>query len=78
LGKEVASQINPKVMSDFNCALLLARAGLLGCLENVAINLPSLQDVELARQLSAQAAELRSRSDVLADVRGGMDVQSIV
>ncbi len=66
LGAELAGKVNPKVMSDYTCGLLLARAGLLGCLENVAINLPALKDAALAEQLAEQAAGMRSRCDGLS------------
>ncbi len=66
LGAELAGKVNPNVLSDFNCALLLARAGLQGCLENVTINLPSLKDSAWVERLSAQAAELRERCDQLS------------
>jgi glutamate formiminotransferase/formiminotetrahydrofolate cyclodeaminase len=66
LGAELASRINPNVRSDLNCALLLARAGVLGCLENVAINLPNLKDATLAMQLAQQAESLRGQLELLA------------
>jgi len=61
LGMALVSRVNLKVLSDLRCALLLARAGLLGCLENVQINLPAIQDAAVAAQLSAQANDLRQR-----------------
>jgi formiminotetrahydrofolate cyclodeaminase len=66
LGAEMVGRVNPKVLSDFNCSLLLSRAGFLGCLENVAINLPSLKDPVLMNQLSAQADALRARFEYLS------------
>lgn len=70
LGSELAGRVNPKVISDYRCALLLARAGLLGCLENVYINLPAIKDVTLAEQLARQARDLSERlrqADSLSD-----------
>jgi len=61
LGAELADRVNPKVLSDLRCGLLLARAGLLGCLENVQINLPALKDEAIAAQLDEQARDLRVR-----------------
>jgi methenyltetrahydrofolate cyclohydrolase len=61
LGAELSGRVNPKVQSDYRCALLLARAGLLGCLENVHINLPEIKDTNLAERLAAQADALASR-----------------
>lgn len=61
LGAELAEHVNPKVRSDLRCALLLARAGLLGCLENVQINLPEIKNVASAAQLAGKASDLRRR-----------------
>ncbi len=58
-------RINPNTASDLNCALLLARAGTLGCLENVAINLPSIKDETAAAALAEQAARIRRDLDAL-------------
>lgn len=58
-GSDLLGKINPKVASDLNCALYLARAGLLGCLENVDINLPSIKDPAIVSRLSDQADQLR-------------------
>jgi formiminotetrahydrofolate cyclodeaminase len=62
---ELAAQLqgcsNPNAASDVTCAMLLARAGLLGCLANVDINLPALKDRELAAELAEKASELRER-----------------
>ena len=59
LGSELLGHINPKVTSDLHCALLLARAGALGCLENVAINLPAIKDAGAATALEEQANQVR-------------------
>jgi formiminotetrahydrofolate cyclodeaminase len=61
LSLELGSRVNPKVLSDLRCALLLAQAGLLGCLENVQINLPSITDAALAAHFAGQAGALRER-----------------
>ncbi|MFM8322935.1 MAG: cyclodeaminase/cyclohydrolase family protein [Chloroflexota bacterium] len=63
LAHALQPHINPRVASDLSCALLLARAGVLGCLENVAINLPSIKDPAAAAALADQAAGLRLRLD---------------
>jgi formiminotetrahydrofolate cyclodeaminase len=58
---ELGEWVNPKVLSDLRCALLLAQGGLLGCLENVQINLPAIKDATIAAQLAGQAGGLRER-----------------
>lgn len=65
LAIDLAGKINPKVRSDLNCAVLLARAGALGCLENVATNLPSLKDPAIASQLAQQSDGLRKQLSAL-------------
>lgn len=49
---------NPRALSDLQSAGYLARAGLLGCLANVDINLPGVKD-------ETAAAEIRARADAL-------------
>lgn len=49
---------NPNAASDLECAEHLARAGLLGCLANVAINLPSLKDQKRKEDIGQRAEEL--------------------
>ena len=61
LGSNLSGRVLPQVRSDLNCAFLLARAGLLGCLENVDINLPSIKDQTIASQLTEQANRLREQ-----------------
>lgn len=59
MGGMLEGKINPKVGSDLSCALLLARSGLLGCLENVAINLPAIKDPATAAELADESEHLR-------------------
>jgi formiminotetrahydrofolate cyclodeaminase len=68
LGVELSGRANPKTFSDLQCALLLARAGLLGCLENVEINLPAIKDITTASKLASQASELNKRMATLEPV----------
>ena len=49
----------PNAASDLECARLLARAGLLGCLANVEINLSSITDEDAKTKLSRRTHELR-------------------
>jgi len=51
---------NPNAESDLECACHLARAGLLGCLANVEINLGSLEDAERCRRLRERVRALRT------------------
>ncbi len=55
----LSSHSNPKAASDLECARHLARAGLLGCLANVEINLPSIQDKKSRKELTKRAQTLR-------------------
>jgi formiminotetrahydrofolate cyclodeaminase len=63
LGSELLEHINPKTASDLKCAFLLARAGALGCLENIAINLPAIKDLAAAGVLVQQAGALQRKLD---------------
>ncbi len=67
IGAELESLISPKVHSDYSSGLYLAQAGLLGCLDNVAINLPSLKDSLAAAEIASRAAAIRARADELAE-----------
>jgi len=49
---------NPNTASDLDCALHLARAGVLGCVANVEINTPSLKDSKVATNMARRAKEL--------------------
>ena len=46
---------NPTAASDLECAVHLARAGVLGCVANVLINVPSIQDETTSAELVARA-----------------------
>ncbi len=67
LAQQLEGRTNPNALSDLRCAQLLARAGLLGCLENVAINLPMIKDAAAQARLAARAAELRGLLDALPE-----------
>ena len=51
---------NPNAESDLECASHLARAGLLGCLANVEINLGSLENNEQCPKLRERVRALRT------------------
>lgn len=50
---------NPNAQSDLQCAVYLARAGLAGCLANVAINLPAIEDNAVVYAFKERAAAFR-------------------
>lgn len=49
---------NLSAVSDLECAELLARAGLLGCVANVRVNVPSIRDQQVAADLEGRAQAL--------------------
>lgn len=57
---ELEGRSNPNVASDLTCAGELARAGLMGCLANVDINLPSIKDEGVRAEMAREAAGLRA------------------
>ncbi len=63
---------NPNAQSDLMSAVFLARAGCLGCLENVSINLPSIKDQETAANINDQADEIRKRLMALIELMKGV------
>lgn len=56
----LAGRSNPRTLSDLQSADYLARAGLLGCLANVEINLPGVKDEAAAAEIRARVERLRS------------------
>lgn len=66
----LAEQIKPQLRSDLNCATLLTQAGLLGCLENVATNLPFIKDQTIASRLDSRSKELRQELSLLEGSAG--------
>ena len=60
LAMQLQGRSNPNVASDLECALHLARAGLLGCADNVEINLPAIKDRQAAGELAEQARSLKA------------------
>jgi formiminotetrahydrofolate cyclodeaminase len=50
---------NPSAASDLECAAHLGRAGLLGCLANVEVNLPLLKNERELVRLTGRVRELR-------------------
>jgi formiminotetrahydrofolate cyclodeaminase len=60
LGLQLRGRSNPNAASDLECALHLARAGLLGCAENVKINLPGIKDQQVAAELADRARLLKA------------------
>jgi formiminotetrahydrofolate cyclodeaminase len=60
LGMQLSGRSNPNAASDLACAMYLARAGMLGCLENVEINMPSIKDQQVATELAERVSALRN------------------
>ena len=60
LGSQLRGRSNPSAAADLESALHLARAGVLGCLETIAANLPSIEDRNTVAELTARASELRA------------------
>ena len=63
LVERLAGRANPNALSDLQCAGYLARAGLAGCLANVAINLPVIKDPAVASAIEGQAQTLQAILD---------------
>jgi formiminotetrahydrofolate cyclodeaminase len=59
----LAGRSNPRALSDLQSAGYLARAGLLGCLANVEINLPGVKDEAAAAEIRARAGALRAAAE---------------
>lgn len=51
---DLVDKTNPAARSDLSCAFHLARAGCLGCLDNVAINIPNIKNLEIAEGIQIQ------------------------
>jgi methenyltetrahydrofolate cyclohydrolase len=60
LVSQLEGHSNPRALSDLQSAGYLARAGLLGCLANVDINLPGVKDETIAAEIRDRAAALRA------------------
>jgi formiminotetrahydrofolate cyclodeaminase len=58
LRRALEGRSNASAASDLTCAGHLAAAGLRGCLDNVRINLPALEDPERIRDLEHRTEEL--------------------
>ena len=65
LGAQLRGRSNFSAASDLESALHLAHAGILGCLETIAANLPSIKDQSMVAALTARASELRTLAEVL-------------
>jgi glutamate formiminotransferase/formiminotetrahydrofolate cyclodeaminase len=70
----VAERGNPASITDAGVGALMARAGVLGGIDNVRINLPSITDAAWAAERAARLAALRDEADALErEVRGLVD-----
>lgn len=59
LGTQLRGRSNLSAASDLESALHLARAGVLGCLETIEANLPSIKDQVVVAGFTARACALR-------------------
>jgi formiminotetrahydrofolate cyclodeaminase len=67
LGTQLQGRSNPNAASDLASAVYLARAGMLGCLENVEINLPAIKDQQVVAELAERANALRKLDEQRGD-----------
>jgi formiminotetrahydrofolate cyclodeaminase len=67
LGMQLRGRSNPNAASDLACAVYLARAGMLGCLENVEINLPAIKDQQVVAELAERVNALRRLDEQRGD-----------
>lgn len=65
LCRQVAERGNPASISDAGVGALLARAGALGAIDNVAINLPSITESKWVGERRGQLAALRSQAEAI-------------
>ncbi|MDX1438171.1 MAG: cyclodeaminase/cyclohydrolase family protein [Anaerolineales bacterium] len=65
IARELEGRSNKNAASDLTVGIYLARAGALGSLENVRINLPMIKDESLSEELAAEEQELRRRLERL-------------
>ncbi len=70
LAADLAGRTNPRAESDMDCAWHLARAGALGCLENVKINLGSIKDAAIVSALAQQTKEIENQLEALQAAAG--------
>jgi methenyltetrahydrofolate cyclohydrolase len=64
LAAALLGRSNPNAASDLACAIHLARAGLLGCAENVKINLPAINDEQVVAALSERLGALPQMREI--------------
>ncbi len=70
LSREMVNRGNPNALSDAGVAALLAYAGVVGSLFNVAINLEGIKDQEFRRRLGAEKGFLMAEaSGIFAEIR---------
>ncbi len=64
LCRELEPNYNKNTASDLNSAIYLAQAGLLGCVENVKINLPHLKNQKIADDITKQLDSIMTKAPV--------------
>jgi len=70
LADRLQRKFNQNAASDLECAQYLARAGVLGCIANVHINLPSIKDPDVAKELDERARELKDLAAAQSRIDG--------
>ena len=60
LQQELEKSFNANAASDLECAAHLAKAGLLGCLANVAVNLANIKDEKVVQSFIKETEWLRA------------------
>jgi len=70
LGAGLRGRSNSGASSDLECAMLLAHAGALGCLENVEINVPNIKDQAVVAELTGRAHTSRELAKAFDPTRG--------
>jgi formiminotetrahydrofolate cyclodeaminase len=64
LGAQLRGRSNLSAASDLECATILARAGVLGCLKIVETNVPSIKNQDMAAELAERVHALRELATV--------------
>lgn len=64
LARKLENRSNPNASSDLECAVHLAKAGLKGCIANVRINLPHINDDSAREEIEAYLEKLAEAAEI--------------